>query len=458
MCRRWSWPHDPVDHDTSGERELMRLLFLGTSEEEVPLFRAIGRILQQEPDAEAAVYTSLHRLAVDGATLAPLGTAADEELAARIYADHGLPDPAYAAHYDGDWYMASWAAKRHHALRCLASMLKVFDHERPDWFISSVGGCTFRVAGEAIARHRGIPTAFFNLIPLPGRHVILPDMEAPFIPWGASLHDEPDHVDPVPLDLPPMQTPPQPGLTLQRAAEGVQRVMGHLTHRAYPLLWPVRRATTLATWSARSSLYGRLLADSGDAGSASLRILYPLHDERDFQVAMRERHAIPQVGLLTYLASRLPERAVLQVKLHPSHIGALPYGQLRTLRELPNVVVLPPNCTAKEAIDQSSVVLTLASSMGFEALLAGKPVVCYGQPFYGRRGLTVDIADPRELIDALVAAAGHPPTPGAVAELVELVRQESFRGQFHPIPRDPVNIGLLANSLMGYVRSDGSRR
>lgn len=436
----------------------MRTLFLGTSEEEVPLFVAIGRVLQQRGDADPVVYTSLHRLAVDGARLAPLDSSGDEQLARQIFSDYGLPDPAYAAHYDPDWYMASWAAKRRHALRCLTSMIQVFDKERPDWFISSVGGCTFRIVGEAIARHRGIPTAFFNLIPLPGRHVILPNMEAPFIPWEASLQDGHAALESAPADLPPMQTPPQPRLTLQRMGEGAQRVISHLTHPAYPISWPLRRATTLATWTTRSAVYRRILAEDKSPDHASLRILYPLHDERDFQVAMRERHAIPQVELLKYLAGCLPSGSVLEVKLHPSHIGALPYMHLRTLRELPNVVVLPPSCSAKDAIARSSVVLTLASSMGFEALVAGKPVVCYGQPFYSRRGLTVDVADSRKIVNALVEAADHPPSAESVTQLVELVHQQSFPGQFHPITRDPTNTKLLADSLITHARSDRSRR
>lgn len=51
----------------------------------------------------------------------------------------------------------------------------------------------------------------------------------------------------------------------------------------------------------------------------------------------------------------------------------------------------------------------LTSLAGFEALLRGKKVVCYGQPFYAGWGLTVDI-DPlprrtrRVTLDELVAA------------------------------------------------------
>ena len=61
-------------------------------------------------------------------------------------------------------------------------------------------------------------------------------------------------------------------------------------------------------------------------------------------------------------------------------------------------------------IDQVDEVHVLTSLTGFEALLRGKRVVCYGQPFYAGWGLTTDMAQisrrTRELtIDALVAGA-----------------------------------------------------
>jgi len=50
----------------------------------------------------------------------------------------------------------------------------------------------------------------------------------------------------------------------------------------------------------------------------------------------------------------------------------------------------------------------MASLTGFEALLRGKPVTCYGQPFYAGRGLTQDKApiprrNRRLALDELVA-------------------------------------------------------
>src|SRR5690606_13444976 len=35
-------------------------------------------------------------------------------------------------------------------------------------------------------------------------------------------------------------------------------------------------------------------------------------------------------------------------------------------------------------------IYTISSKLGFDAILSGKPVTCYGQPFYSGWGLTID--------------------------------------------------------------------
>jgi capsular polysaccharide export protein len=61
-----------------------------------------------------------------------------------------------------------------------------------------------------------------------------------------------------------------------------------------------------------------------------------------------------------------------------------------------------------ELLHEVDEVHSLTSLTGFEALLRGKKVVCYGQPFYAGWGLTVDLMPPlrrkrRLTLDQLVA-------------------------------------------------------
>jgi SAM-dependent methyltransferase len=60
-------------------------------------------------------------------------------------------------------------------------------------------------------------------------------------------------------------------------------------------------------------------------------------------------------------------------------------------------------------IELSDAVGTFSSSVGFEALLYGKPVVCGGTPFYSRRGFTLDLLRPERDRAALAQLPGWKP-------------------------------------------------
>lgn len=69
-----------------------------------------------------------------------------------------------------------------------------------------------------------------------------------------------------------------------------------------------------------------------------------------------------------------------------------------------------PDISITALLQEVDEVHTLTSLTGFEALLRGKRVTCYGQPFYAGWGLTTDVSPlPRRKrrleLDELVAAA-----------------------------------------------------
>ncbi len=88
-----------------------------------------------------------------------------------------------------------------------------------------------------------------------------------------------------------------------------------------------------------------------------------------------------------------PETDVV-VKMHPDH-------DLRRTKSIlhgmipPGVRVVPPGVNIWSVLDQVDEVYTVSSQVGFEALMAGKKVVCFGQPFYSGWGLTTDVASRR---------------------------------------------------------------
>ncbi|MGU3495259.1 hypothetical protein ACLBXM_14545 [Xanthobacteraceae bacterium A53D] len=82
------------------------------------------------------------------------------------------------------------------------------------------------------------------------------------------------------------------------------------------------------------------------------------------------------------------------VKTHPDAItggkqSSLSRG-LQLLGVRPNMQVLTTDINPHSLFDVVDEVWTVSSGMGFEALMAGKVVRCFGAPFYAGRGLTLD--------------------------------------------------------------------
>ncbi len=80
------------------------------------------------------------------------------------------------------------------------------------------------------------------------------------------------------------------------------------------------------------------------------------------------------------------------VKTHPDVIAGKKKGYLT--EKLPSEVkLITEDCNPIALLQQVEHVFTVTSQMGFEALLAGKQVTCFGMPFYAGWGLTEDWVD-----------------------------------------------------------------
>lgn len=82
--------------------------------------------------------------------------------------------------------------------------------------------------------------------------------------------------------------------------------------------------------------------------------------------------------------------ATIYVKTHPEVTAGRKGGYLTQVQESERVVVLRGFMNPLSLIEQMDRVYAVTSTMGFEALLAGKPVTCFGMPWYGGWGATDD--------------------------------------------------------------------
>jgi capsular polysaccharide export protein len=112
-------------------------------------------------------------------------------------------------------------------------------------------------------------------------------------------------------------------------------------------------------------------------GDASIRC--GLADEASFQrmleAALDEHPGLPVV-----------------LKVHPEVVSGRKRGHFGSLsqRTRARVVVLGTDAHVPALLEAAHAVYTVTSQVGFEALLWGKPVRCFGMPFYAGWGLTDD--------------------------------------------------------------------
>ncbi len=101
--------------------------------------------------------------------------------------------------------------------------------------------------------------------------------------------------------------------------------------------------------------------------------------------------------------------ATILVKVHPDVLIGKKAGHFSDL-DHPRCKLVADPCSPYALFDMASKVYVVTSQMGFEALLAGKDVTCFGMPFYAGWGLSDDrlVLDRRvakPCLDTLVAAA-----------------------------------------------------
>ncbi|WP_374496650.1 capsular polysaccharide biosynthesis protein [Vogesella indigofera] len=82
--------------------------------------------------------------------------------------------------------------------------------------------------------------------------------------------------------------------------------------------------------------------------------------------------------------------AEVWVKTHPDVLSGKKQGYLTVLPDSAQLKLLAEDVSPLSLLEQVDKVYVVTSQMGFEALLLGKPVVCFGQPWYAGWGLTDD--------------------------------------------------------------------
>ena len=141
--------------------------------------------------------------------------------------------------------------------------------------------------------------------------------------------------------------------------------------------------------------------DFVDNSSTDLFFLYPLHFHPESATSILARHLNDEFNTITNIAFNLPFGCKLYVKDHISAAGFPALSFYRKLSQIPNVVLIPYHSDTKTLIKKCVKVITLTSTVGFEALVTGKSVVVLGKVFYEKHPLVTKVTDFDDLFNVL---------------------------------------------------------
>lgn len=136
-------------------------------------------------------------------------------------------------------------------------------------------------------------------------------------------------------------------------------------------------------------------------------LLYPLHFHPESSTSILAGAYLDEYEVIRNIAFSLPEGMRLYVK---DHLSAWAFPSLdfyHRIRQLPNVRVLAPDEPTKQLIRLSAGVITLTSTVGYEALLLKKRVFLYGRVFYEFHNGVTRIDNPAALHDLLTDTLGR---------------------------------------------------
>lgn len=129
----------------------------------------------------------------------------------------------------------------------------------------------------------------------------------------------------------------------------------------------------------RSKLYGRYMLKNIPKWEKF--VFFPLHFTDD--AALTAKFAIDsQFEIIEKIAKLLPHDTYIYVKPHPHWKACdVPVGVMRRMAKNPKIRMLTYKADTKRLVRDAELTVIINSAVGMEALLAGKPVVAFGQDY-----------------------------------------------------------------------------
>ncbi len=232
------------------------------------------------------------------------------------------------------------------------------------------------------------------------------------------------------------QRPPHPELD-QRLDEIIAAVSGDKPSRVVRTAIPARylrsrQARTLNALFYRLRPYGLgkpLFPGYQDPPLPDDFVFYPLQVTKDSQLVLHSPiygndHAAAIRALSTRLAAMSPPRKLV-VKFHPQEERLAQIRNDALIQQFPDVCFVC-NYPATALIKRARFVVTINSSVGFEAILLDRPLVTLGASFYSVPELAEVVGSESELSGALASADALPVRTAARRAMLRYCMHDFF--------------------------------
>lgn len=153
----------------------------------------------------------------------------------------------------------------------------------------------------------------------------------------------------------------------------------------------LRANALIATWrAARVSKYNHAREFADDLPARYVLVVDQTFGDASIQYGLADASSFAR--MLDAALAENPDCTVL-LKVHPDVVAGYKRGHfdLDALAHNPRVQVLGVDAHPVRLIEHAQALYVVTSQMGFEGLLWGKPVRCFGMPFYAGWGLTRDV-------------------------------------------------------------------
>lgn len=131
-------------------------------------------------------------------------------------------------------------------------------------------------------------------------------------------------------------------------------------------------------------------------------VLFPMHYFDDAQLTFRDPF-LDQYDVIRCLSRVLPHDYYLYVKIHPHYFSTdNSHSELRLLSGIDNVRIIGPEWLTPNLLQDAKSVFTINSTVGFEALMHGVPLVTIGHEFYSNDSICRVVRDYNDLTTCIM--------------------------------------------------------